>query len=218
MLQSRAQQASHGDEAPPDALCPERRPAERYQVVGQGPIDLVFVPGFLSNLDVHWEDPEDPGYAHLLHRLSGFTRLIQFDKRGTGLSDRVDPAHLPDLETRMDDVRAVMDAAGSGRAALLGASEDAPMSLLFAATHPERVRALVLYGGYACFHRWVQDAEAVEQFVAQADTSWGSGENTASLCSRPSRGPGVQGMVGPVRAAFLQSQRRDRAGAHELGH
>ncbi|MBB1499474.1 alpha/beta fold hydrolase [Paracoccus sp. MC1862] len=143
-----------------------------YQAVGQGPIDLVFVPGFLSNIDLHWEDP---GYAHLLRRLSGFTRLIQFDKRGTGLSDGVDPAHLPDIETRTDDVRAVMDAAGSGRAALLGASEGAPLSLLFAATHPERLRALVLYGGYACFHRWVKDTEVVERFVTQAETSWGQG-------------------------------------------
>ncbi|MBB1496748.1 alpha/beta fold hydrolase [Paracoccus sp. MC1862] len=161
-----------------------------YQVVGQGPINLVFVPGFLSNLDVHWEDP---GYAHLLRRLSGFTRLIQFEKRGTGLSDRVDPAHLPDLETRMDDVRAVMDAAGSGRAALLGASEGAPMSLLFAATHPERVRALVLYGGYACFHRWVQDAEAVEQFVAQADTSWGQGRTLRAFAPGRAGDPEFRG-------------------------
>src|SRR5216684_2796117 len=83
-----------------------------YQVIGNGPIDLVFVPGFLSNLEVHWEDP---GYSHLLQRLGAFTRLIQFDKRGTGLSDRVDNRDLPNLETRMDDVRAVMDAAGSGR-------------------------------------------------------------------------------------------------------
>src|SRR5258707_7803980 len=115
-----------------------------YQVIGNGPIDLVFVPGFLSNLEVHWEDP---GYSHLLARLAAFTRLIQFDKRGTGLSDRVDIHALPSLETRMDDVRAVMDAAGSGRAVLLGASEGAPMSILFAATYPERTRALVLYGG-----------------------------------------------------------------------
>ena len=127
-----------------------------YQVIGNGPIDLVFVPGFLSNLDVHWEDP---GYSHLLRRLGTFTRLIQFDKRGTGLSDRVDNRDLPSLETRMDDVRAVMDAAGSGRAALLGASEGAPMAILFAATYPERTRALVLYGGYAHFHTWVLGAE-----------------------------------------------------------
>src|SRR6202521_2797368 len=120
-----------------------------YQVIGNGPIDLVFVPGFLSNLEVHWEDP---GYSHLLQRLGAFTRLIQLDKRGTGLSDRVDNRDLPSLETRMDDVRAVMDAAGSGRAVLLGASEGAPMSILFAATYPERTRALVLYGGYANFH------------------------------------------------------------------
>ena len=73
-----------------------------YQVIGQGPLDLVFVPGFMSNLDVQWEDP---GFTHLLNRLSGFTRLILFDKRGTGLSDRVDNHHLPALETRMDDVR-----------------------------------------------------------------------------------------------------------------
>ena len=90
-----------------------------YQVVGNGPIDLVFVPGFISNLEVHWEDS---GYEHLLRRLGAFTRLILLDKRGTGLSDRVDTHHLPTLETRMDDVRAVMDAAGSTRAVLLGAS------------------------------------------------------------------------------------------------
>src|ERR1700693_936552 len=76
-----------------------------YQVVGQGPLDLVFVPGFISNLEVHWEDT---GYSHLLRRLATFTRLILLDKRGTGLSDRVDARHLPSLETRMDDVRAVM--------------------------------------------------------------------------------------------------------------
>jgi pimeloyl-ACP methyl ester carboxylesterase/DNA-binding NarL/FixJ family response regulator len=143
-----------------------------YQVVGQGPLDLVFVPGFISNLEVHWEDP---GYSHLLRRLSTFTRLILLDKRGTGLSDRVDGHHLPNLETRMDDVRAVMDAAGSGRAALLGASEGAPMSILFAATYPERMRALVLYGGYAHFHSWVMGEEALAGFLRDAETSWGSG-------------------------------------------
>ena len=123
-----------------------------YQVIGHGPLDVVFVPGFMSNLDVQWEDP---GFTHLLNRLSAFTRLILLDKRGTGLSDRVDNHHLPTLETRMDDVRAVMDAVGSGRAALLGASEGGPMAVLFAATYPQRTRALVLYGSYAHFHTWV---------------------------------------------------------------
>ncbi|MER9235731.1 alpha/beta fold hydrolase [Mesorhizobium sp. M0622] len=143
-----------------------------YQVVGQGSFDLVFVPGFISNLDLHWEDE---GYSRLLKRLSAFSRLILFDKRGTGLSDRVDAHHLPSLETRMDDVRAVMDAAGSGRAALLGASEGAPMAMLFAATYPERTRALTLYGGYAHFHKWVMPPERLEAFIATAETAWGTG-------------------------------------------
>lgn len=143
-----------------------------YQVVGNGPIDLVFVPGFLSNLEIHWEDP---GYGHLLRRLSAFTRLIQFDKRGTGLSDRVDARELPSLETRMDDVRAVMDAAGCRRAVLLGASEGGPMSILFAATYPARTRALVLYGAYAHFHTWVQGREELEAFVRGAEGAWGTG-------------------------------------------
>ncbi len=149
-----------------------------YQVIGNGPIDLVFVPGFLSNLDVHWEDP---GYSHLLRRLGTFTRLIQFDKRGTGLSDRVDNRDLPSLETRMDDVRAVMDAAGSGRAALLGASEGAPMAILFAATYPERTRALVLYGGYAHFHTWVLGPDALANFINNAERTWGGGASLASF-------------------------------------
>lgn len=143
-----------------------------YQVVGQGSLDLVFVPGFISNLDLHWEDE---GYSRFLKRLSAFSRLILFDKRGTGLSDRVDSHHPPSLETRMDDVRAVMDAAGSGRAALLGASEGAPMAMLFAATYPERTRALVLYGGYAHFHKWVMPPERLEAFIETAETSWGTG-------------------------------------------
>ncbi|MEP6564284.1 MAG: alpha/beta fold hydrolase [Mesorhizobium sp.] len=143
-----------------------------YQVIGQGSFDLVFVPGFISNLDLHWEDE---GYARLLRRLSAFSRLILFDKRGTGLSDRVDAHHLPSLETRMDDVRAVMDAAGSGRAALLGASEGAPMAMLFAATYPERTRALALYGGYAHFHKWVMSPERLEAFIETAETAWGTG-------------------------------------------
>ena len=115
-----------------------------YQVVGDGPIDLVLVPGFVSHLDIDWDDP---AHARFLRRLASFSRLIRFDKRGTGLSDR--PGGLPDLETRMDDVRAVMDAAGSERAALFGYSEGGPMSVLFTATYPEMTSALVLYGTYA---------------------------------------------------------------------
>src|SRR5439155_4836411 len=106
--------------------------------------DLVVVSGFVSHLDSDWEHPSS---ARLLERLGSFARLIRFDKRGTGLSDRA--VGLPDFETRMDDVRAVMDAAGSERAALFGYSEGGPMCVLFAATYPERTRALVLHGTYA---------------------------------------------------------------------
>jgi pimeloyl-ACP methyl ester carboxylesterase len=112
-----------------------------YQVIGEGPFDLVWIPGFVSNVDYYWEMPVLP---RLLERLASFSRLILFDKRGTGRSDPV--ATVPTLEQRMDDVRSVMDAVGSERAALLGVSEGGPTSLLFAATYPERTRALVLYG------------------------------------------------------------------------
>jgi pimeloyl-ACP methyl ester carboxylesterase len=112
-----------------------------YQVIGDGPLDLVWVPGFVTHVELLWDEP---GVARFAERLASFSRLIVFDKRGTGLSDPATGA--PTLEQRMDDVRAVMDAAGSERAALFGVSEGGPMSILFAATHPQRVTALVLYG------------------------------------------------------------------------
>jgi pimeloyl-ACP methyl ester carboxylesterase len=115
-----------------------------YQIVGEGERDVVLVEGFMSHLDMEWENP---AAAHLLTELASFSRLIRLDKRGTGLSDRA--VGLPTLEDRMDDVRAVMDAAGSERAVLVGISEGAPMCILFAATYPERTDALVLYGGMA---------------------------------------------------------------------
>jgi pimeloyl-ACP methyl ester carboxylesterase/class 3 adenylate cyclase len=119
-----------------------------YSVVGDGPFDVVFVSGWvLSNLEVGWEGSA----AEFYKGISSFSRLILFDKRGTGLSDRVSGA--PDLETRMDDVRAVMDAAGSRRAAVMGFSEGGPLATLFAATYPERTAALVLYGSGATFKR-----------------------------------------------------------------
>ena len=115
-----------------------------YQTMGEGPRDLVLVPGWVSNLDVFWEEP---AMARFLQRLASFSRLILFDKRGTGLSDRV--ADMPNLETRMDDVRAVMDAVRSTRAALVGYSEGGPMCMLFGATHPERTSAIVMIGSFA---------------------------------------------------------------------
>ncbi|MGZ6567825.1 MAG: alpha/beta fold hydrolase, partial [Solirubrobacteraceae bacterium] len=112
-----------------------------YQVVGEGPTDLVLVLGFATHVELQWGSP---AFARFFERISSFARLIVFDKRGTGLSDPV--AEVPTLEQRVDDVRAVMDAAGSERAALFGISEGGPMSVLFAATHPDRVAALILYG------------------------------------------------------------------------
>ena len=113
-----------------------------YQVVGDGPRDIVLVPGWVSNLEAAWEDPD---LARAQERLASFSRLILFDKRGTGLSDRVPATDLPSLETRMDDVRAVMDVVGSEQAALFGSSEGGSMAVLFAATYPERARALALF-------------------------------------------------------------------------
>jgi pimeloyl-ACP methyl ester carboxylesterase len=112
-----------------------------YQVTGTGPFDLVWVPGFISNVELQWDFPEAPRF---ISRLASFCRVIRFDKRGTGLSDRV--VGVLTLEQRMDDVRAVMDAVGAQQAALFGMSEGGPMSILFAATYPERTRALVLWG------------------------------------------------------------------------
>ncbi len=111
-----------------------------YQVVGEGPLDLVYVPGWISNVELMWEEPAQ---AHVLGRLAGFSRLILFDKRGTGLSDPVPVDRLPTMEERMDDVRAVLDAVGCRQAALFGFSEGGLMSVLFTATYPERTTALV---------------------------------------------------------------------------
>jgi len=144
-----------------------------YQVIGDGPVDVVFVMGWVSHLDCFWSEPT---FARFLRRLAGFSRVILFDKRGTGLSDRV--GALPTLEQRMDDVRAVMTAAGSRDAVLLGVSEGGPMCSLFATTYAERTRALVMIGTYAK-RRWAPDypwapnVEAGERFLAEIDRNWG---------------------------------------------
>jgi class 3 adenylate cyclase/esterase/lipase len=143
-----------------------------YQVVGRGDLDLVFIPGFVSNLDLTWENPD---WVHFYSRLTGFSRLILFDKRGTGLSDRV--ASAPHLEARMDDVRAVMDVVRSERAAVFGVSEGGAMSMLFAATYPERTRALALYGTYAHYLTGVETSETQQAFIEVIERGgWGTGE------------------------------------------
>jgi pimeloyl-ACP methyl ester carboxylesterase len=144
-----------------------------YQVVGQGPRDLIFVPGFVSNVEVAWEEPH---FASFLERLASFSRLILFDKRGTGLSDRV--ADMPSLEVRMDDVRTLMDAVGSERAAFFGISEGAPMCVLFAATYPERTEAVIMAGGYARRawapdHPWGKTEQQYKDYIDTIQREWG---------------------------------------------
>jgi pimeloyl-ACP methyl ester carboxylesterase len=144
-----------------------------YQVIGDTPLDLVLVPGWVSNLECFWEEPS---LERFLRRLASFSRLILFDKRGTGLSDRV--TESPTLEERMDDVRAVMDAVGSERAAILGVSEGGPMCVLFAATYPERTESIVMIGSYARRFRapdypWGPTPEEHEAFYETLQREWG---------------------------------------------
>jgi pimeloyl-ACP methyl ester carboxylesterase/DNA-binding winged helix-turn-helix (wHTH) protein len=162
-----------------------------YQVVGDAPLDLVFVMGWVSHLEYFWKEPS---FARFLERLSSFARLILFDKRGTGLSDRVPNNELPTLEQRMDDVRAVMDAAGSERAALIGVSEGGPMCSLFAATYPEKTLALVMIGTYAKRvsdddYPWAPTAEERQHFFNEMREHWGGPvgleERAPSVASDP---------------------------------
>jgi class 3 adenylate cyclase len=140
-----------------------------YQVVGDGPVDLVFIPGWFSHQDLQWEDPAK---ARFLRRLAAFARLILFDKRGVGLSDRVPPDQLPILEERIDDVRAVLDAVGSERAALFGVSEGGAMCALFAATYPDRTAALVLYSAYARGVCSLLTAEELQERLDALASDW----------------------------------------------
>ena len=146
-----------------------------YQVIGDGPLDLVFVMGWVSHMEYFWREPN---FSRFLLRLASFSRLILFDKRGTGLSDRVPIAQLPTLEQRMDDVRAVMDAVGSERAALCGVSEGGPMCSLFAATYPEKTVALVMIGTYAKRIRdddypWAPTTAERQHFFQEMQEQWG---------------------------------------------
>jgi len=148
-----------------------------YQILGDGPLDLVWVAGMVTNLEVLWDISE---YRRFCERLASFSRLILFDKRGMGLSDRV---RAGTLDERMDDVRAVLDAADSEAAALIGVSEGGPMSMLFAATYPERTRALILCGAEVkeeITEDWPWGESTREEFEANADLTrivadWGKG-------------------------------------------
>jgi pimeloyl-ACP methyl ester carboxylesterase len=146
-----------------------------YQVIGEGPFDLVYVSGWISNIELMWEEPS---HARFLNRLASFSRLLLIDKRGTGLSDRVAESELPTLEQRMDDVRAVMDAVGSARAALLGHSEGGNMAMLFAATYPQRTMALITFGVFAkriwsADYPWAPTPEQRQRWYDQIEQGWG---------------------------------------------
>src|SRR5215207_510349 len=196
-----------------------------YQLVGDGPIDLVLVLGFATHLELQWESPP---LARFFERLSSFSRLIIFDKRGTGLSDPV--TEVPTLELRIDDVRAVMDAAGSERAALFGVSEGGPMSILFAATHPQRATALVLHGAMARTteapdYPWASPAEALRESAAEfIAPSWGrdaegmvelfapsfaADPRTLELLARLERNAASPAMVQQIFEMFLGTDVRD---------
>src|SRR5258708_23498477 len=142
-----------------------------YRVFGDRPLDIILVPGSVSHVELYWELPVN---QYLLKRLTSFARVIAFDKRGQGLSDRVAEQSL---EERVRDVLAVMDAAGSNRATVYGWSEGGQMSLMFSATHPERVSGLVLYGSYASMLSppWVVSLKNFERFLKAVEDHWGEG-------------------------------------------
>jgi pimeloyl-ACP methyl ester carboxylesterase len=188
-----------------------------YQVVGDGPRDLVLVAGWVTNIEVLWEEPS---MARFLQRLAGFSRLILFDKRGTGLSDRV--ADMPNLETRMDDVRAVMDAVGSERAALLGYSEGGPMCVLFAATYPGRTAALITVGSFprrlwAPDYPWGPKRDAREQWIEAIKDAWGGPVALDDRAPSVAQDPGFRDWwarllrmgASPTAAAALQHMNSD---------
>jgi pimeloyl-ACP methyl ester carboxylesterase/class 3 adenylate cyclase len=143
-----------------------------YQVFGHGPENLVIIPGFISHIEHSWDSPD---YARWLNHLGRRARVVIFDKRGTGLSDRL--GQLPNLDQRMDDARAVMDAAGIERAAVMGVSEGGSLAVLFAATHPERCSALILYGAFARFVDWFPTKQKFDGFLHYVDTAWGTGNS-----------------------------------------
>ena len=168
-----------------------------YQVVGDAPIDLVFVPGWVSNIEECWELP---GLAAFLERLTSFTRLILFDKRGTGLSDPVATDRLPTLEERMDDVRAVLDATGSQQAAIFGHSEGGSMSILFAATFPHRTRALITFGVFARRRRsddypWAPSDADRQATIEQVEREWATAELLRPLVPSRADDPAFLGQL-----------------------
>jgi pimeloyl-ACP methyl ester carboxylesterase/class 3 adenylate cyclase len=158
-----------------------------YQVFGDGPVNLVLAPPFVSNIENYWDEPD---FSRWLLRLASYARIVMLDKRGTGMSDRV--TELPGLDERMDDIRAALDAAGMDQAALLGISEGGPLTALFAATYPDRCRALVLYGTFARFAAWLPTPEALAAYLDYIDQAWGSGGSLPMFAPSRQHDPAFQ--------------------------
>lgn len=158
-----------------------------YQLFGSGAVDLVLCPGFISHIENFWDHP---AYARWLTRLGTFARIVMFDKRGTGLSDRVD--RLPGMDERIDDVRAVMDAVGMNRATVMGISEGGSLAALFAATHPERCRGLILYGAFARFTSWFPTEADLQKLFDYVESAWGSGESAPRFAPSMAGDPAFQ--------------------------
>jgi pimeloyl-ACP methyl ester carboxylesterase/DNA-binding CsgD family transcriptional regulator len=187
-----------------------------YQVVGDGPIYLVLTFGWVSHLAYIWEQP---AIARFLTRLASFTRLILYDKRGTGMSDRVYP--LPSLEQRMDDVRAVMDAAGSERAAVMGISEGGVMSTLFAATYPERTLGLIINGSYPSrlrrpYYPWGVDPAEFQKRLGTVEANWGKGQGIAGYAPSQVANPEVTAWWG--RFTQMSASPRDARDLIEMNN
>jgi pimeloyl-ACP methyl ester carboxylesterase len=157
-----------------------------YQVFGEGP-DLIVTPGFVSHFENYWDEPQ---FARSLSKVGSFCRVVLFDKRGTGLSDRV--AHLPHMDERMDDLRAVMDAVGIERASLMGISEGGSLAALFAASHPERTQSLVIYGSFARFRHWIATDEAWDALMKYMDEGWGSGKSLPAFAPSKANDPAIE--------------------------
>jgi pimeloyl-ACP methyl ester carboxylesterase len=178
-----------------------------YQVLGDGPLDLVFVPQMVTNMEIFWENPR---WSRFVRDLASFSRLILFDRRGAGLSDR--PSGVPPLEQRMDDVRAVMDAVASQRAAMLGSGADGAMGALFAATYPDRVSALVLFavpprGMWAPDYPWGAREEKARELVEEAEKRFAQRDLITALAQRmyPSAAAGKDVIDWAIRASRLSS-------------
>ena len=174
--------AESGRSSPPDDPLLQSAPDTRYarsgdvhvafHLFGSGPLNLVLVPGYVSHIDNYWDYPP---LNRWLSELGRMARVAMFDKRGTGLSDPV--AELPDMDQRMDDVRAVMDAAGFDRAVIMGISEGGSLASLFAATHPGRTLGLIVYGAFARFSSWFPTPESLEQLFVYIENDWGTGKS-----------------------------------------